>query len=186
VINHHSSITLYWEVCYQKIGSWWQKLISRLRKQSAMPEQPLKRSRIQVGTDLNALAEVLQWFEQFNISLVPGEIWWQCQTALAEGFTNAVRHAHHNLPPETSIDIEVAILPHCLEMRIWDDGQPFDLESKLQALSQQVLDPLEKENGRGLIFMHQLTDEISYTRTEDQRNCLLMRRNLLRPLRGDK
>ncbi|NEO49184.1 MAG: ATP-binding protein, partial [Moorea sp. SIO4A3] len=41
---------------------------------------------------------------------------------------------------------------------------------------QEDYDPLEKEGGRGLMFMNQLTDEVSYQRLSDQRNCLLMRK----------
>ncbi|MDY7015920.1 MAG: ATP-binding protein, partial [Cyanobacteriota bacterium] len=35
-----------------------------------------------------------------------------------------------------------------------------------------------KEGGRGLLFIQQLTDEMSYIRTRDRRNCLIMRKNL--------
>jgi serine/threonine-protein kinase RsbW len=144
-------------------------------------ERPLKQARLQVETDLNAVTNVvLPWFEEFTTPLLPQQLQSQCQLAFVEGFTNAVRHAHHDLPPTTPIDLELKLFAHCLEMRIWDKGQPFDLQAKLQekieALSHQDYDPIEKEGGRGLIFMHQLTDELSYDRLSDGRNCLLLRK----------
>lgn len=161
----------------ESFGSWWKTLTSQLGRQQKKPVTLPHRSHLQVRTDLKALAEVLQWFEQFNLPCFPANLWWQCQTALAEGFTNAVRHAHNGLPESTPIDIDVEICDHYLEIRIWDWGKPFDLEAKLASISQEPFDTLEKENGRGLIFMRKLTDEVCYTRTPDQRNCLLMRKN---------
>jgi len=142
-------------------------------------EKPLQESRLQVETDLNALTEVLQWFEAFTSPLLPHQLQSQCQLAFVEGFTNAVRHAHYDLPQITPIELDLKLFTHGLEMRIWDKGQPFDFHAKLQeALNLQNDDPLSKEGGRGLIFMHQLTDELSYLREPDERNCLLMRKRL--------
>lgn len=139
-------------------------------------DKPLKESRLQVETDLNAVPEVLQWFEQFTSPLLPQQFCGECQLALVEGFTNAVRHAHHHLPPTTPIALELELFPQYLEMRVWDHGQPFDWQAKLEALCHEDIDPLEKEGGRGLMFMNQLTDELSYVRFTDERNCLLMRK----------
>lgn len=143
-------------------------------------EQPMKYSRLQVETDLNALTEVLHWFEQLILPLLPYNLWWESQVALTEGFTNIVRHAHHNLPQTTPIEIEVKVFADCLEIRIWDLGQPFDLEAQLQRLYQENLSPLEKEGGRGLIFMKHLMDELCHSRLPDQRNCLTMRKRIHR------
>jgi serine/threonine-protein kinase RsbW len=139
-------------------------------------EKPLKESRLQVETDLNAVPKVLQWFEEFNNLLLPEKFCGECKLALIEGFTNAVRHAHQDLPPTTPIELELQLFPQYLEMRIWDKGQPFDWEAMLEALRQEDTNPLEKEGGRGLIFMKQLTDELSYDRLPDNRNCLWMRK----------
>jgi serine/threonine-protein kinase RsbW len=164
---------------FKTVGGWWKNLIAQLKKRAKKAEQPLMQSRIQVLTDLNALADVLEWFEQFNALPLTKEVWWQCQTALAEGFTNAVRHAHQNLPKTTPIEIEVTLLNHWFEVRIWDRGQPFDLHLKLKSISQETYNPLERTSGRGIVFMDQLTDDLDYTRTEDGRNCLLLRKKLV-------
>lgn len=141
-------------------------------------EKPLKQDRLQVETDLHAVTQVLQWFEDFTKPLLPQPFQSQCQLAFVEGFTNAVRHAHQNLPPTTPIELELKVFPDSLEMRIWDQGQPFDLQTKLQEALEhhKHADPLAEVGGRGLIFMHQLMDELAYLRVDDERNCLLMRK----------
>ncbi|WP_324610940.1 ATP-binding protein [Moorena producens] len=138
--------------------------------------KPLRASRLMVQTDLSEVKDVLQWFEEFTSEPLPQEFWQQCQIALVEGFTNVVRHAHRHLPNTTVIELELKLFTDGLEMRLWDYGHPFDFQSKLESLYQEDYDPLEKEGGRGLMFMNQLTDEVSYQRLSDQRNCLLMRK----------
>jgi serine/threonine-protein kinase RsbW len=168
------------------LGSWWKEFKAQLNKQSQKVERPIKQVKIQVFSELNALKDVLEWFEQFNALPVTNELWWQCQTVLAEGFTNAVRHAHDKLPESTPIEIEVTVRSHWFELRIWDYGQPFDLRSKLKSISQEIseeihqktYDPLKRTSGMGLLFMDQLTDELDYTRTTDSRNCLIVRKKL--------
>lgn len=139
-------------------------------------DKPLQEARLQVQTDLNAVPEVLHWFEQFTAPVLPTQFCGESQLALVEGFTNAVRHAHHHLPPTTPIELELQLFTQYLEMRVWDRGKPFNWEAKLDTLCQEKVDPLEKEGGRGLMFMKQLTDELSYIRLTDERNCLLMRK----------
>ncbi len=148
-------------------------------------KKPLKESYLEVTTDLNALSQVLDWFEEIATPLLPGKASWQCKLALAEGFTNAVRHAHQGLPKATPIKLELKFFTQYLEMKIWDKGQPFDLIARLQyqIKLQNDFDPKKDdvpEGGRGLVWMNQLTDELSYIRTPDQQNCLFMGKKLKR------
>ena len=138
----------------------------------------VKQYHLQVKTELEALKEVLQWFEGLVFPLIPQKMGWQCEVALVEAFTNAVRHAHHNLPQNTPIDLEVELLPNFLEMRIWDKGKSFDLEAKLLKGEQEANSPesIEKEGGRGLQFIKKLTDELQYLNLPNHRNCLIMRK----------
>lgn len=141
------------------------------------PRTP-KQSHLQVTTDLNAVAEVLQWFEDLVSPQLPDRFWGDCKLALIEGFTNVVRHAHRHLPKTTPIELELKVFSQSMEIRIWDRGEPFDLLDKLKSLSQEEREPLDKENNRGLIFMYKLTDELSYERLSDNRNCLFMRKSI--------
>lgn len=144
-----------------------------------MPEQiPLKESCIQVTTDLNALTDVLQWFDQFELPPLSKDFLWQCRVVLTEGFTNAVRHAHCHLPSNTLIELEMTLFVDYLEIKIWDQGDFFDWEGTLLAISQEDIDPLEKEGGRGLMFIKQLTDHVEYDRFFDRKNCLTFHKKL--------
>lgn len=125
-----------------------------------------------VGSDLKALDTVLSHFEQVYQPWIPKKDWLQCQLALAEGFTNAVRHAHKGLPADLTIDIELTISPWVLEIRIWDYGQPFDLESFLRKNADR--DNRWSGHGQGLPILRQIADKLSYIRTDHQRNCLII------------
>lgn len=137
-----------------------------------LPLQLLHQASLQVNTDLDALAPVLEWFNQFHAPPISYEAWLHCQLALAEGFTNAVRHAHCGLPLETPITMEVQVFATQLEMRIWDCGQPFDLQQALESMPQDL--DTEAEGGRGLRLMQRIADILTYCRTADDRNCLLI------------
>jgi serine/threonine-protein kinase RsbW len=140
-------------------------------------DTPIQKINLQVNTDLQELERVLEWFNQLEHLPISQQVWAQCQLVLAEGFTNAVRHAHKNLPWETPIELEVIVFSQSLEIKIWDYGQPFDLETKLSTLENSEQDLLA-EGGRGLIFMKKLAACVSYTRTSEERNCLVIVKHL--------
>jgi serine/threonine-protein kinase RsbW len=141
----------------------------------------MTQSSLQVPTDLNALEEILRWFETVTLTRLPEELLEKCKIVLTEAFTNTVRHAHQQLSPTTPIDMEVMILSDSIEMRVWDLGEPFDLEATLNYVRHlHEKDPLKYEGKRGLLFMSKLTDELSYQRTPDQRNCTIMKKRISR------
>ena len=137
-----------------------------------------QRFQLVVNTELEALVPVLQWFEEMAQSRLPDSIIWQIKVALAEGFTNTVRYAHDDLPSTTPVQIELVFLTDNLTISIWNFGQPFDLEKKLEEIKQSPIPPLEKESERGLLFMKALTDNLQYLRLEDGRNCLILSKNI--------
>jgi serine/threonine-protein kinase RsbW len=124
-----------------------------------------------VSTNLQALAEVLQWFSQFREECSDPVFWLQSEIALVEIFTNAVRHAHRNYPEETPIDIILNLQADRLELKVWDRGQPFDLMAYLQTLPDRIAP--DREGGRGLKIIKEVSDQVSYTRHHD-RNCFTM------------
>ena len=145
---------------------------------AGIPSGERQAFALRVNTTLDALGQVLTWFESFRNAGIPGPIWLECQLALAEGFTNAVRHAHRALPSSTPIDIELVLMPQGLELRIWDQGQEFDLEEFFQnrAANRPPNAEAESEGGRGIWLMKALSTHLSYTRQADGRNCLLISR----------
>ncbi|MFM7424115.1 MAG: ATP-binding protein [Elainella sp.] len=134
--------------------------------------EPTQINRTQVSTDLGLLSQVLEWFERLDQESVPRSVWLQCQLALAEGFTNAVRHAHADKPADTPIEIEVTLRKHSIELRVWDYGAGFDLEKRLDMLPEPKNQ--DADGGRGLKIMQQTADVFSYTAVDEQRNCLLI------------
>jgi serine/threonine-protein kinase RsbW len=134
----------------------------------------VQRDHLTVKSEIKLLNQVQQWFEQFcrqNLSQLgwPETQLYRLKLALAEGFTNAVRHAHSALPPETTIDIEVCLWSDRLEMRIWDYGQPFNPD----AIAEPKPGTLQV-GGYGWFLLRRLTDRVVYERGSDGRNCLLI------------
>jgi serine/threonine-protein kinase RsbW len=150
--------------------------VGRNLSEAEIPAEEKRAFALRVDTTLDALGEVLTWFESFRNAGIPDPIWLECQLVLAEGFTNAVRHAHRALPASTPIDIELTLTPQGLELRIWDQGQEFDLEGFAQNLAAKPLPDAESEGGRGILLMKALSTHLSYTRQADGRNCLLISR----------
>ncbi|MEM9215116.1 MAG: ATP-binding protein [Cyanobacteria bacterium P01_F01_bin.150] len=121
-------------------------------------------------TDLKALADVLAWFDQFQEPVMPHMTWLECQLALAEGFTNAVRHAHSDKSEETPIEIKAQVTEDQIDLRIWDYGPGFEFDEYLDRASQMV--DKHAEGGRGLGLIKQIADVIEYVPEADHRNCL--------------
>ena len=134
----------------------------------------VQQDHLAVKSELKLLNYVQQWFDQFSLTYLSQLGWSQSQLyrlnlALAEGFTNAVRHAHSTLPPETTIEIEVSLWIDRLEMRIWDQGKPFnpDAIAEPQPGTLQV-------GGYGWFLLRRLADHVVYERSADGKNCLLI------------
>jgi serine/threonine-protein kinase RsbW len=127
-------------------------------------------SQFETATNPKALKALLMWFEQFQAAPIPHKVWLQCQLALIEGFTNAIRHAHAGLGEDTPVRIEVTVSDQDIDIRIWDQGPGFSfddiLDNKLSVSSQDA------EGGRGLRIMYLVADDISYQPLEHQGNCL--------------
>jgi len=139
----------------------------------------MQQFRLQVTTRLEELAAVLGWFNHHCQPQLSRQTLIQCQTLLAEGFTNAVQHAHRHQAAQTPIEIELSLSENQIELRIWDVGPEFDLEQWLQN-SPKSLDP-EALSGRGLQIIARLSDSFSYRRI-NSRNCLRITKSAVVPL----
>jgi len=128
-----------------------------------------------VKSDLIYLKEVLSRFETLRQEWISEKDWLQSQLALAEAFTNAVRHAHKNKPPETMIEIEINIGEEEIKIQVWDFGQPFQLESLKQRVNHQGE---FATGGRGVEILQKIADDLRYDRISDNRNCLTIRKKL--------
>jgi serine/threonine-protein kinase RsbW len=140
----------------------------------------LRQDRLTVKSDLNLLRSVQKWFEKFCLQQDVPFARSQSQLyglnlAIAEGFTNAVRHAHHELPPETTIEIELALWEDRIQIRIWDRGKPFDPD-EIEEPKPGTL----RQGGYGWFLLRRLADRVLYERCPDDRNCLLIEKYISR------
>ncbi|NEP59013.1 MAG: ATP-binding protein [Symploca sp. SIO2G7] len=130
----------------------------------------LKQDKLIVQSKLEDLVQVQQWFDGFcAASQLPWleAVFDQVNLALAEGFTNAVRHAHAEMPTDTPIEIDLLLWQEKLEVHVWDRGGPFDPE--------QLIEPKPgtlKEGGYGWFLIRRLADNVNYERNDLGRNCL--------------
>jgi serine/threonine-protein kinase RsbW len=143
----------------------------------------VQRDHLTVNSELKLLNQVQQWFEQFCKQNLPhlrssdDLLLYRLNLALAEGFTNAVRHAHHALPPETTIDIGLTLWVDRIEIRIWDWGKPFDPDS----LKEPEPGTLQV-GGYGWFLLRRLADQVTYERHANSRNCLLIVKYSVQPM----
>jgi serine/threonine-protein kinase RsbW len=133
-----------------------------------------QREQLTVRSELTVLNYVQDWFRRFCDEKGATSQWLRHQLyplnlALTEGFTNAVRHAHHELPNDTLIDIDLSLWDDRIEIRIWDHGQPFDPN----AIEEPKPGTL-RLGGYGWFLLRRLADQVSYERVRDGRNCLLI------------
>jgi serine/threonine-protein kinase RsbW len=143
----------------------------------------LKEFYLSMESDLSGLQKIIPWFEYHCGELLVQNIFLPMQIILIEGFTNAVKYAHLNLPTETPIELFVDIFENLIEIRIWDYGLTFDLEEQLQLeIKMNAEDSTKRESHRGLLLMNSLTDELSYIRENEAKNCLIMRKKITRDL----
>lgn len=138
----------------------------------------LQKIQIEVSSTLNALDRILLQFEQIYQDFIPQQDWLQCRLAMAEGFTNAVRHAHKNLPEETEVKIEVFVTQVSIEILIWDWGKVFDLHNFIVQTSQKHHNWLD--SGRGIPLIIKIADRLEYHRI-GSRNCLLIIKKISKP-----
>lgn len=132
----------------------------------------LQAIEVEVPGDLQELDRLLLKFNQIHRDFIPNEDWLQCRLALAEGFTNAVRHAHKNIPREVPIQIEVLLRRDSMEIRIWDYGAVFDLQSFIAETARKHGNWLA--SGRGIPLLNKIADVLDYQRTKHEKNCLLI------------
>lgn len=143
---------------------------SVIKSEGSQPLSVPYKVCLQTTTNLEMLADVLGWFTNLPQPSIPKSVWLRCQLALAEGFTNAVRHAHQGLSADVPIDIEISLSSNNIEICIFDRGKPFDLEKKLAEMASKT--DHGSSGGRGLMLMRDIADEFSYQRTSDHRNRL--------------
>jgi serine/threonine-protein kinase RsbW len=79
---------------------------------------------------------------------------------LTEATTNAIKHANND--PKDTVRITIHIQDNELNIKVYDHGQGFDLETvPLPDFDQP------KENGMGIFFIRTFMDSVTYTKQSD-------------------
>jgi serine/threonine-protein kinase RsbW len=88
--------------------------------------------------------------------------------ATDEATNNVMRHAHQG-NPNAPIQIQCFVRPDQVEIRVLDEGRPFDLSAVPH------LDPAElRIGGRGVFLMRKIMDELSCQPRGERGNTLRM------------
>jgi serine/threonine-protein kinase RsbW len=95
--------------------------------------------------------------------------------ATDEATNNIIRHAHRD-SPEAALQIECHFVTEGIEVRLLDEGAPFDISAVPH------LDPAElRVGGRGVFLMRALMDELSCQPRGERGNLLRMVKRCNRP-----
>ncbi len=89
------------------------------------------------------------------------ELAYHINLVLTEAMANAIHHANEG-DPDKEVHITIAILDKNLSIKVFDQGQGFDVAS----LSPPNFQNLE-EHGRGVFIIRALMDHVTYRRTND-------------------
>lgn len=138
-------------------------------------QRMLQTEHLTVKSDLTLLNQVLDWFDKFCFQNLLKFSWLAkeldaLKLALTEGFTNAVRHAHKNLPLETPIELELILWNDRLEIKVWDYGGYFDPNT----IPEPEPGKPQENGGYGWYLIRRIVDEAIYKRYPDSRNCLIL------------
>ena len=140
---------------------------------------------------LEATQHLLDWFDRHRPADLDPSLWIQAQTALVEGFTNAVRHAHGALMPPPPVTVTLNITATHLQLHITDHGAAFDITSAWTSDARAENDSRDgdglpelpdQDSQWGLIMLGRLRRDfgwmIRYDHLPDGGNKLVMERAL--------
>ncbi len=141
---------------------------------------------LEVRSEITELNQVLQWLESTCAVLLTSMEFQQLEIVVSEAFTNVIKYAHKKLPAKTPVILDLFIEASLIEIRVWDQGEPFDFNQYLDTeLHETPLNlSLQQQGHRGLLLIKYLTDDVTYETLGNHQNCLVMRKqftgNLLR------
>ncbi len=131
------------------------------------------KTELHIPSDLKFQEVVENWIlNAIKIELKDVENWdklsGRIKLALAEAFTNVVRHAHKE-NPQLPVLLRLEIENNHLCLEIWDYGQGYDMSNY------NPPDPESKQlGGYGWLIINRLMDKVEYNLQVDGRNCLTL------------
>jgi serine/threonine-protein kinase RsbW len=135
------------------------------------------KTELHIPSDLRFSEVVENWvLNSVKIQLDNPENWAdlsrRIRLALAEAFSNVVRHAHKETP-DLPVLLQLEIKNNHILLAIWDYGQGYDMANYDEP------DPESKQlGGYGWLIINRLMDKVEYNLQVDGRNCLTLQIHL--------
>jgi len=104
---------------------------------------------------LDRLREVIALIQQSALAY-GDDFAYQVELVASEIISNTIEHAYSDSAGE--LRGQITLLPHQIQLDLYEDGAPFDLSQVLVGEGNEL-----SERGRGLFIVRQLTDEVEYT-----------------------
>ncbi|MBF2065614.1 MAG: anti-sigma regulatory factor [Calothrix sp. C42_A2020_038] len=135
------------------------------------------KTELHVPSDLKFLTIVEDWLLGCLKVELGQSVDWSKQSnrlrlVLVEAYSNAVRHAHKDLP-NAPILIRLELKDRDIALEIWDRGDGFDMSDYFAP------NPTDKqEGGYGWLIMNRLMDKVEYQLQVNGGNCLKLEAKL--------
>jgi serine/threonine-protein kinase RsbW len=135
------------------------------------------KTELHVPSDIRFLMLAEDWLLG-SLKLEVGEsVDWSKQAArlrlaLAEAYSNVIRHAHRE-QPHLPVVICLEIENQAMALEIWDRGAGYDPEAYHTPSPED-----RQEHGYGWMILNRLMDHVEYKPQIDGRNCLKLAANL--------
>ncbi len=135
------------------------------------------KTELNVPSELNFLIVVENWLLDSLKVALGDSVDWKIQAprlrlALAEAYSNVVRHAHRD-QPDLPILFRLEIKDRDVALEIWDRGNGYNISNYIEP------DPQDKqESGYGWLIMQRLMDRVEYRLQVNGLNCLKLETSL--------
>ena len=137
----------------------------------------MKEKSLSIQNQLGELEKIVGFLDKVSENWkLPLRMSMELNLVLEELFTNIIFYAFDD-GKEHSIGLEMELLDeHTLQVRLKDDGKPFNLlEKTVDDLSNQSLEE-RKIGGLGIHFVKEMMDQVDYQRTEDKNIVILTKK----------
>lgn len=130
------------------------------------------KTELLIPSDIQFISVVEQWLLGFlNLELEHfkgrPQIIQRLRLALAEGYSNAVRHAHKG-KPSLPVKLRLEVVQDLILLEIWDQGDGYDIQQYSAPKPED-----RQEGGYGWMILSRLVDDVRYeTDLNGGSNCL--------------
>ncbi|MBW4605150.1 MAG: anti-sigma regulatory factor [Calothrix sp. FI2-JRJ7] len=135
------------------------------------------KTELHVPSDLKFLTIVEDWLLGCLKVELGQSVDWSKQSnrlrlVLVEAYSNAVRHAHKDLP-NAPILIRLELQDRDIALEVWDSGDGFDMSDYFAPSPND-----KQEGGYGWLIMNRLMDKVEYQLQVNGGNCLKLEAKL--------